>query len=392
MRQKLILFLFLGFIALGCRDKSPEAVNEFLVSAEEVDSFSAEDFKKFLNSSLGSAAGQVSPFVQTGIKLYKIVYRTTDIDGTPIQASGALVIPQGISTALSVASLQHGTLFNESDAPSYYKANTEATIGSFFASLGIIVAMPDYIGYGESRDREHPYEHNEGLAIPTVDMLKAVKEFTRNKKIGWNKKVMLAGYSEGGYATMATFKYLEENLKSEFPVSVCIPGSGAYNKSASFDLLINNESSGDIGHNRSYIWVLLTYIRANNLNLPVSYFFKEPYASEIEAKGYLAEINVSLNRTLTPEFIEAYNSNSINSIKEAILKNDVHNWKPSSELRMYHGNADEYVPYLNSTTALEAMQAQGAEDVKLVTINNGTHGSTLGPYIMGVLELFVVNK
>src|SRR5690606_9740105 len=154
------------------------------------------------------------------------------------------------------------------------------------------------------------------------------------------------------------------------------------NKTGSFDLLINNESSGDVGHNRSYIWVLLTYIRANNLNLPVSYFFKEPYASEIEAKGHLAEINVSLNKTLTAEFIEAYNSGSMNSIKEAIKKNDVHNWKPTSELRMYHGNADEYVPYLNSTTALEAMKSQGAEDVTLVTITNGTHGSTLAPYIM----------
>lgn len=390
--QRILSLIAFLFLISSCKDTAPDPLASRLSSSELVNTYTRDEFKTFLESSAGGSAAQVSLFVQYGIEQYKLTYKTIDIDGTEITASGVVVLPAGISTPLAMASLQHGTLFNESDAPSYLKANSEATIGSFFASTGMAIAIPDYIGYGASKDRLHPYEHREGLAIPVVDFIKATKEFLDQKNIEWNKKLLLAGYSEGGYATMAAYQYLEQNLKSTFPVTVCIPGAGAYNKSESFRRLINETGSTNSGNNRSYIWVLQTYLRANNINQPWSYFFKEPYASQIEEKGYLAEINVSLNETLQPDFVDAFNKGELPELEAAISENDVFDWKPSSKLRMYHGDADDYVPYFNSQTTLEAMKANGAPDVELITVKGGTHGSTISTYFTGVLELFISNK
>jgi pimeloyl-ACP methyl ester carboxylesterase len=390
--RRIAFFLFLLVFVFSCKDKATEPVSQHLVSATVHDSYSKDDFKTFISSALGSASVQVTPFVQYGVERYKIIYKTTDIDGTEITASGALVIPIGINTPVSLASMQHGTLFDESDAPSYFNVNTEVAAGSFLGSLGIAVVMPDYIGYGESKNRPHPYEHKAGLAIPTVDLIKAAKEFLDSRNISWTRKVLLAGYSEGGYATMAACQHLEQHYKNNFPVAVCIPGAGAYNKTASFNLIMNEPSSGDINHNRSYIWVLQTYLRAKNINKPMSYFFKEPYAAEIESKGHLATVPVSLHQALQPEFVKDYNDGKLPEISGAIAENDIYNWKPSSKIRMYHGNADDYVPYLNSTTTLNAMKSLGASDVTLTTIQNGTHASSITSYFLGVLEGFFSNK
>lgn len=383
----LLVFLFV----VAC-DKASTDLEPKLINAELVKTYLKADFKNEIEINFGSVAKQASALVQYDLKQYRVVYNTTDPQGNEVRASGVLVVPVAPVGQISLASFQHGTLFNEADAPSYFGNSSEVFLGSFFASTGMAVVIPDYLGYGESKNIAHPYEHRAGLAIPNVDFLKAAKEFMDSNALEWTGRTLLAGYSEGGYATMATHKYLEDELSKEFPVTVSVCGAGAYNKTLSFDKIINEPSSGNVGHNRSYIWVLLTYIENYKLSLKISDVFKQPYADKITANRENVTIEVSLHETIRDDFKADLKAGKYPQMKEALADNDVHNWRPKAIVRLYHGDADEYVPYYNSTSAIEAMLRQGTTDIELRTVKGGTHGSSISDFIFGVLELFLTYK
>lgn len=368
-------------------DVSPD--NNFLVSSELINAVSKEQFKNNLSGTFGDGLGV---FVQTAFEQYRLTYNTVDTDGTPIIASGAVVIPTEVEGSMPLASYQHGTLFNESDAPSYFKNDSEATLGSFFAASGFIVAMPDYIGYGASKALTHPYEHNLGLAQPNVDFLLAVKEFIRNQKVNWNEKTLLAGYSQGGYATMATLKLIEEKYPTEFNIDGVSCGAGAYDKTGTFNQFLNEGTSGEAANNRSYIWVLLTYDRIYKLNSPLSYYFIEPYLSMIEKDNYLVTIEKSINEIMSPQVINDFKAKTNTALINAIADNDIYDWKPKAELKLFHGTADTYVPVSNSEKAFSAMKANGASKISLQLIDGGTHGSSVGEFFIQTFAFFSEKK
>eukprot|EP00481_Brizalina_sp_1-RS-2013_P002390 TRINITY_DN6265_c0_g1_i1.p1 TRINITY_DN6265_c0_g1~~TRINITY_DN6265_c0_g1_i1.p1 ORF type:complete len:113 (-),score=5.64 TRINITY_DN6265_c0_g1_i1:140-478(-) len=101
--------------------------------------------------------------------------------------------------------------------------------------------MPDYLGYGVSSNYPHPFQHRKTLGSTSFDMIMAVKEglnFADNLII--NDKLFITGYSEGGFATLALQKHIEEN--SNLEVTMSAPASGVYNSSAFFqEMMLLNE-------------------------------------------------------------------------------------------------------------------------------------------------------
>lgn len=379
----------------GCKKASPADVDVVtapkrgLVSSTLIGQYSADQLK----SRYSGVSSAFRLLILHGIKVYQVVYSTTNTDGRPIQASGALIIPD-IQNAVSLISQQHGTITGDDAAPSHYNANSESyTFGSVFASQGYIIAAPDYIGYGASKSLPHPYEHRNGLATASLDMLRATREFleanrTTGAKANWNGRLFLAGYSEGGYATMALQKKLEEEAPNEFNLVASSVGAGAYDKPAFMKEIINTKTSSASSITRLYVWVLLTYDRIYGLNRPMTYYFKEPYASRITAQGYRAYIPVSLNETLTDTFKKAVNDGTDTAFLNAVADNDIHDWQPKTPTRLYHGDADVTVFYLNSVNAYNAMKARGAASVELIPIKNANHATGLPSYILGTYGFF----
>ncbi|WP_026261922.1 alpha/beta hydrolase family protein [Spirosoma panaciterrae] len=341
-----------------------------------------------LRSRFTGANALLQVFIHYGIKAYRLEYMTTNTDGKPVKASGALLIP--VTTgAVPLLSMQHGTITSETDAPSNFGPSSEAyTFGSVFASQGYIIAAPDYIGYGASKDLPHTYEHRNGLATASLDMLRATREFLTSQRINWDSRLFLAGYSEGGYATMALQKKLEEEAGNEFNLVASSCGAGAYDKPAFMSYILNQKTGGDASINRLYIWVLLTYDRIYGLNRPMSYYFKEPYATQVAASGKNASISVSLNQAFTESFKQAVNDGTDKAFLAAVQDNDIHDWRPRTRTQLYHGDADEIVFYLNSKNAYDAMQKRGATNVELITMPGATHATGVIPFITGTYSFF----
>lgn len=328
-------------------------------------------------------------FVRYGVRAYRLEYTTTNTDGTKIKASGAVIVPIDVTTPLPMLSMQHGTIQNDNDAPSYFESGSEAyTLGALFASQGYIIAAPDYIGYGASKNVPHTYEHRNGLATASLDMLRATREFLTEKSVNWDKRLFIAGYSEGGYATLALQKKIEEETGSEFNLVASSCGAGAYDKPGFMRQIVNERTDGIASVNRLYIWVLLTYDRIYGLNRPMTYYFKEPYAAQIAATGKNVNISVSLNTIFTDSFKKSINEGTDADFLKAVQDNDIHDWKPRTPTRLYHGDADETVLYLNSQNAYEAMQKRGAANVRLETLKGANHATGVLGFVTGTYSFF----
>ena len=386
LRQAWILLAF-GFLFLSSCDRTDppaEPQNQYLVGSTAAVELSKDELAK----QLVGFGPLISSFLRNGIKGYRLTYKTKNTDGQEITASGALILP--VTTAeVPMVSVQHGTITSDGEAPSNFKEGADASLNSLFSSLGYIISAPDYIGYGASKDLPHPYEHRASLASASLDMLRAAKEFLKGQNaVKWNNKLYIAGYSEGGFASMSLQKKIEEEAASEFDLRASSLGAGAYDKTSFMKYLINNKTHGIAGYNRSYLWVTLTYDRIYGLNRPKSAYFKEPWASEIDKKGLDADINVSFNTIFTDAFIKGVNDGTDKGFLDAVADNNVYDWKPKTPTQLYHGDADQLVFFFNSKNAYDAMRKRGATNVDLIVVPGGDHGSSVQTYLFGTVTFF----
>ncbi|MCE7066198.1 S9 family peptidase [Dyadobacter sp. CY326] len=388
-----ILFVWSLLLLYSCKDDQPNPVdppqeNQYLEESNVITELTKEQ--------VAEKAGALSPlligYVKNGIKVYKITYKTKNTDGAEITASGALILP-ATTDAVSMISVQHGTIRDDSSAPSNFKDGAEAaSFGALFGSMGYIIAYPDYIGYGASKDLPHPYEHRASLASASLDMLRAAKEFLKGQTaVKWDEKLYVAGYSEGGYATMSLQKMIEEEASSEFNLRASSCGAGAYDKTAFMKYVINTKTHGVASYNALYLWVLLTYDRIYKLNRPASYYFKEPFAKSIADVGISTPINQSFDSILNDSFKKDLNDGKDEGFVAAIADNDVYNWKPKVPTQLYHGDADKLVFYFNSEKAYTTMKALGA-NVQLITVPGGDHSSSLSVFLLGTRQFFIDTK
>ena len=139
---------------------------------------------------------------------------------------------------------------------------------------------------------------------------------------------------------------------------------------------------------------LSTYFATSALTCVDTYFSNGWYGAN--NSGYF---DTCIGSTLTASvlnstFIAAYNSNtaSVDSIKQALLANDIYDWKPQVPTRLYYSPYDEAVPPANATTAYSTMVANGSTTVETATCGLTTavsfHGECILPYFGDVVGFF----
>jgi dipeptidyl aminopeptidase/acylaminoacyl peptidase len=225
-----IIALITALVFVACSDDStgstkPDANKVHFVSAEQTATISLPVLKSFAQM---SGETEFMKLLKYSVTKYTISYRTT-FKGELIQASGILLVPDGMDEEAPLISLQHGTEFLKADAPS---TSSGPSGMEYFASAGYIAFMPDFIGYGQSEEIFHPYYDEESSALCVIDMIKAVKEYLSSNQIPFNDKLFLAGYSEGGYVTLAAAKEIDTNAEHALKVTAVAAGAGGYDLSA----------------------------------------------------------------------------------------------------------------------------------------------------------------
>lgn len=382
---KFCLFAFVLFIFWSCNQD--DEINdlpsfEVLVSIDSLGYDSVDDLKQRFGNN-----PTLNQVLSRGVSVFKIIYKTANTDGEEIEASGLIVWPD-ISGSFSVLSYQHGTLRTKAEAPSNYytTAGSEATfVAPLFASSRFyLTVLPDYIGYGSSADYPHPYEHAQSTATSSFDFLLAVKEFMEYKEIAHNGKLFLAGYSQGGFSTMALTKYIEE--QTDWDITVSAPAAGAYNKVGFAQNILTIDDN--IPYMDVYLWVLHTYNRLyDNLNRPWSYYLNEPYATTAAgiSEGPFTALNNTNPQELFTEAFKAELTEDNSPFMQALIANNNYDWRPTIPMRLYHGDIDDFVPPFNSSDAYEAMQNRGASQVELRLMEGKDHFTGPEEYFFDLL-------
>lgn len=387
------MFLLVA-IATGCNDKdtdSPRDKNLHFVSATPLQGSSLFVLKAF---AAGLGKDELIPMLNYNVETYRFVYKTS-YKGERINASGLIFLPQNMKEEAPIISVQHGTTFVKTDAPS---VALDFTGTEFFAAAGYITLMPDFIGYGESADIFHPYYDKEHSALAVTDMIKAVKEYLNDRTIAFNDKLFLAGYSEGGYVTLAAAHALENTPGDNVPVTAVAAGAGGYDL---VEMLHGVTTTNYYAYPSYLAFVMLSYNTTYHWNKPIDYFFNQPYADSL-AKYMDGKYDGSfINSKLTTETNKLFNTQFFErlltvegeqDVKQAMIDNSVSGWSTQTPIRLYHGSNDEIIPYHNSEVTLQNFINLGSSHVTLTPIQGGKHGNSFIPMLEDVIPWFETLK
>ena len=390
IRDVRFLFIVLLIASACSSDDTPEPAGEqFLVSSEFIYSNTAQQLRFLIQ--LSGVDVNPNEFLYD-VEIYKVVYNTS-YNGSIITASGLIAIPK-TTEQIGMLSFHHGTITNREDAPSNFSSSDFNSISyAAMASVGFIGVIPDYLGFGSSSSILHPYYVEDLTASSILDLLKAAAEFAQQKSLQFNGKLFLAGYSEGGYATMAAHKAIESDGLDGFNLIASFPGAGAYDLSGMQKHIFSLQDYND-PHYLAYM-ARAYQIEYDEDNL-LTDFFKEPYASRIPAlfdgqKG-ADEINSQLTSKVS-DLIQEDMLNNINTnpnydyLENAFAENSLTDWSPKIQMFMYHGSSDATVPYQNSVDTYNKLLANGTSTgILTLTQLEGTHSTAIDPYIAAIIE------
>jgi pimeloyl-ACP methyl ester carboxylesterase len=360
-----------------------------LVKIEKLGSLSKVDIEK-VQSQLGQTQQLPSPL--NGIVFYKMTYETLSIHNTPTAVTGLVIVPDQAQGQYPLLSFQHGTTFQKSDVPSSLNAEGQ-TAAVLFGAQGYVVSAPDYLGLGDSAEI-HPYDHVDSEAWVNAHMLQATRGAVEQLGIRLNSELFLAGYSQGGHATMALHRYLEMmNLKG-LEVTASAPMAGAYDLSqTSLQLAFKNPARSGPAF-MAYIIASMNAVYGIHGDLGSVYL---PAALPLVTKDLdgtygIKEVMNGLPKTfqdfLQPDFIDGILKNPNHSFVKNLRKNDVYAWKSKAPVFLIYGGGDIDSPYQNSIVAYQEMKRRGG-NVRVINVGDQfDHATAQLPAFMLCQQLF----
>ncbi|NBC86924.1 MAG: alpha/beta fold hydrolase [Bacteroidetes bacterium] len=336
------------------------------------------------------------------VDAYRVVYETEDLKtGETIEASGALFVPQA-DGPLPTISYQHGTIYpfeGDTKVPSNLAERTlEVALCRLLAAQGFVVAAPDYIGYGASQGRPHPYYLLESHAMTTWNLLRATAEVAGRQDIPLRGDVVLTGYSQGGSTSMALHRRMEARGDSTFRVAASVNGSGVYHLPEFMASVLSTEDLGvaqsDAGEQilNVYLWVIDTYLdHYEDLDRSWADVVVSPYAAPLDTARSVFDVAVppTPKTVFTSDFRSGIQTRRDSALVRVLEENSNYQWSPQAPVYMVHGTGDNIVPFANARVAMQNMRERGVDTATLIPVEGAGHGDTFSRYLevlVGTLE------
>jgi pimeloyl-ACP methyl ester carboxylesterase len=291
------------------------------------------------------------------VKVVALNFNTIGVQGEAANSSGALLVPAGACTAAApLVAYAKGTDVQKPRTLANPQDSETFLLAAMYAAQGYAVVAPDYLGYAKSTYSFHPYLHADSEASTLVDAIRAARNAAGRTGATLSGKVMLAGYSQGGHASMAAHRAIERDSASEINVVAGAHLAGPYNLSGALQL------SNAIAGVQFFVPFLVTSWQKvyGNLYAKTTDAFKAPYADYIETLLPHPTLNYTTLVTSgklpggTPEqardalFQPAFLAGAQNSTTDPVYlagrKNDLLGWSPRSKLLLCGGAGDPTVP------------------------------------------------
>ena len=336
------------------------------------------------------------------VKQYVYNYSTIDQQNNAVTCSALLEYPKPASATDSVQIDCviidcHGTISNNSDAPSVHKGASFSA--SQFSGLKVLIIAPDYLGYGASVSKVHPYMITNLCARNIIDSVVAVLQnpssFCFSLKPGYKSYVV--GYSQGGQTSLGTMRAIENYIPAEYKnlikLEKCYSGAGPHDLPATMENFMNKGEDGNGIVFPNLIYLVVKGLLSGGYDCLQGYeaadFFTDEFLnSQIRAGLDVKQINLSslagefsnfqdLNRLVKPDLLNP-DSNLSKAFKKALSLNSLASgWTVTKPVYIFHHKNDDMVPPLNITKVQNGI----AKDNALVTCHvDETAITTSGPF------------
>lgn len=327
------------------------------------------------------------------VSFYYITYRT-EYQGKAIDSKGLLILPNGVDS-IHLITYFHGTFIPlklagaAQQTPSNYNGGKAdflevRNIGLSWAAAGYGVFMPDYIGYGITKDKEHPYIYYPEMFRSNIDGLLAVKSFLAEKGYPEDKRLFIAGWSQGAGACLSAHKYIQEGYADKFTVVASSGLAGPYNFSGFLDDVLRRKSE-EVDIISICSWAIYAANKFSDLKRPTDQLWSYPVYDQTSAFNPPSKIP---DKIFNQYFLKGIINSSDHAMRAVIKSNSFHeNWLPVGKVFLHHGDDDNIVPYFNSVDAYNGLSAQGG-DIKLYTYSGGGHNTELDHYVLNTLHDF----
>jgi dienelactone hydrolase len=372
----LIIFVLSLFILSGCKGNGDDSENIVPVYLEDFTEYTptkpytATDIKGYVEN---YGLTELAAVVKYDVKVYKIKYKTA-FEGDSITVSGLLAapVPKGKNDAFPMLSYQHGTITTKAESPTSNPQGEITALATYMASTGFVVIIPDYIGFGSSSDKFHPYMIKQYTVNAILDFIRASKEFIATEKpCKINSKLFLSGYSQGGSATLAALSAIENiSANSDLKVTASACGAGIYDLNT-----FRNWMVSQVKYDQPYFmaYLLESFKRYANLNISDTLIFSKEIIPRIEGMfdGVRTsdEMNAMFKTLHVGElFYDDFEKDSTSfnkdekytELRAAFTENSVPAWSLNSNVTLYYGKDDMVVPNEQSLKIYSEFRTKGA--------------------------------
>ena len=352
-----------------------------------------------------SGAQALTGLARCDVDVRHLQYSTVAPTGTPGQekhatATTAVFVPTGgagCTGARPVLLYTHGTRTNQAynmadvrpvdENGNAITTNTEARlVMAMFAAQGFIVVAPNYLGYDQSSLNWHPYVNAEAQAKDVVDAVRAATTYL-NSGTGATKpngKLVVTGYSQGGYVAMAAHKIIERDYPSEFGLVASVPMSGPYNLVGFTDVVMNG--TVNVGATQFTPLVVNSYQRSyGDIYGAPSEIYQAPYDQSAPGllPGTLSDAELLSQNKLPndPTFRQLFGAGGLlqdsfragyatSKFRTRLSENTLVDWTPRARMALCGGAQDPIVFWAPNAPVAQAQFASRGAMVPAFNLEN----------------------
>ena len=352
------------------------------------------------------------------VSTYTLKYHTVDSTAQDTDASTAIMVPSGSDSACQgsrpVLLYAHGTSLLKNTDMANLAATEPRLVAAMYAAQGYVVVAPNYAGYAGSSLPYHPYLDATQQADDMVDALRAARQVFASIGAQVSNRLLVTGYSQGGFVALATQRAMQSRYASEFALTAAAPMSGPYallqfgdnifggaptmGSSAFMPMLVNAaqragagiySSTGEL-YEAKYATGIDTLfpgtlgigdlVAAGKLpndvlfaqdSLPqtagyAAYFGADHLVKTSYRNTYLSDLQATACNTSSSAPLSCTPSQPL---RKWLLKNDLRTYTPNVPILLCGGDQDPLVPYQNTEAAAAYFKAQGMSSSALTALN-----------------------
>ena len=335
-----------------------------------------------------------------GYVSYRYYYNSKDLDGNDVTLSA--IVAWARYWIFSWYNLdpdhiylfEHATFTSNAECPSQ-----DGSIAMSNLNSDNLMIMPDYLGYGSSDVRTHPYMNREITALNSIDALVAGYEVWKKYGSGtleddWSLRVL--GFGDGAANAMAVHKYFDTHdaLASKWRFDYSFVCAGVYDPAltvkewlkeekvpfavaipmlvksmlASYPDILKGFNENDF-YSDKYMDVKSRIDRllygketsANDINNKID----ELFGATPAIKDILSEVALDPDSDLNQAFMTCLEKNNLTV-----------GWTPKHQIKLFYTDEDEIVPVANSKEVVDAF----GDKVQTTKIKRSLHDDILSAW------------